>query len=628
MELLRLSHITCSRGKHKVLNRLNFKVELGRIHVILGEHGAGKSTLVRTMCGLINPDAGLIYINGRRQKRFSYFEARKQCIEFVPQEGDTLKPLTVIENFTMLCGKKKIRRNRLKTELSEFLRQKGFSLPLHHRITDIGAQDIILLNILKHVYQRPRLLILDEILDKLEPHLFSKVMLLLSELKIDGTAIVIVSHNINDLYSYADTFSIVRHGQTVLTKKVSNIDRVSLIKLAYLGTGTQVRGDMSNPEFRALLRTNFYVLVNLPVIMILVDHEEKILMLSNAARKFFAIDDSNLPDLNLKQVLTNRPEYERVVNRCGKDTSSRIYNITLRYNGGKRIFDILINPIKIDHFRVGDIVILNDTTDKELLKTQLILKDRLSSIGLLSMGVAHEINNPLDIVLKCTDLLKNSSLNQTQHELVQDIEIEIDTISRIVEALMSTSGSIEKGIEIFDFNEMLRTIIKQVSRLASDLSIVLSVDLAKHSILIKANPTQIKQVLLDLIKNSFEAIEKDGMIEISTSIILSNENPIALFTIRDNGKGFDGDNSEDIFLPFFSTKSSSGKNLGLGLYCSYNIVKEHGGEIIMEENSGKGAVFHVKLPLAEFDRGGESIPISLRKLAKETGNHFISPVNN
>lgn len=594
--MLELADITFRYESNPILNQLNFSVQRGKIHVLLGEHGSGKSTLAKLICGLLKPENGRMIFDDQIIKKLTYREARKFGIEFVPQQDDMLVPLTVFENFFMLSDKKRSKTKNVTEEVFTFLQENGFSFDLDTRVTDLNPQDRVALDILKHIYCSPRLLVLDEVLDKLENQMFLKVIPLLSRLKNEGAGILIVSYQINTLYDYADTFSIIRRGEIILNRSVSSIDRLSLIKLAYMNTQKQVKGDMPNTAFQRLLRANFHVLLNIPIKLVFLDHQQNILLLSDAAKSYFSRVDYDDIGLPLEDFLSDDSVYSRIVDYCGDDSTNLIYNVPITRNGEKRLVDIVIYPVQVDNYRVGDILIINDITAKEFLKQQLILKEKLSSIGLLAMGVAHEINNPLDIVLKCIDLLELSELNDQQKELVQDIETEIDSISKIVDTLMSTSDSTERDLEVFNFNELVKNVVKQVSRLASEMRIAFSLNLSEENILIEANPTQIKLVLLDLIKNSFEAIENSGLIQLSTSLVYSNEKPFLLFVIKDNGKGFDVESVDDIFLPFFSTKDSLGKNLGLGLYNSYNVIKDHDGEISMENNHDRGVSFRIKLP--------------------------------
>ena len=471
------------------------------------------------------------------------------------------------------------------------------SLILIKRADKLSPEDMVVLDILKHIFCQPKLLIIDEILDKLEGLTLQKIIRLLVELKRKGSSILIVSHKIDTFYDYVDTFSIIRKGEIITSKLVSNIDRMSLIKIAYTNTQKQERGDLSNVDFKRLLRANFNILVDIPIILIFLDEQDDIVLVSNLAKKYFSRPNHDDIGIPFRQFLGDDLLFEKIQKSLRNEDTTQIYNVPVTLRGKKRITDIIIFPVKVDSFQMGNLIFIHDITEKESLKQQIVLKEKLSSVGLLAMGVAHEINNPLDIILKCIDLLQLSKLDVQQKELISDIETEVDSASMIVKSLITTTDNTKEDDIIFDFSELLQTIVKQVSHLASTMEIQFVLDFVDDELLIMGNKVKTKLVLLDLIKNSLEAIDKKGVIRLSTQILIKDETPFLHFRIEDDGKGIDIENIDDVFLPFFSTKGYSGKNMGLGLYNSYNMIKEMNGILSIDRTREKGAAFEILFPL-------------------------------
>jgi signal transduction histidine kinase len=506
----------------------------------------------------------------------------------------------------MLSEIKTVSRKITKEKVTLFLEKSGFMFNLDSSAQKLTPEEMVVLDILKHIYCKPKLLVIDEILDKLEGLTLQKIMKLLIQLKEMGSSILIISHKIDTFYNYVDMFSIIRKGEIIITRSVSNIDRLSLIKLAYTNTQKQEHGDLSNVDFKRLLRANFNILVDIPIILIFLDDQYDLVLASNLAKNYFSRPNREDTGIPFRKFLGDDALYNKIRKSLMNEDTNQIYNIPVTLNGEKRITDIIIFPVKVDSFKMGNIIFINDITEKESLKQQIVLKEKLSSVGLLAMGVAHEINNPLDIILKCIDLLQLSKLDIQQKELVNDIETEVDLASTIVKSLVTTTDNTKDEDILFDFNDLLKTIVKQVTHLASTMDIRFIIDFVEDSMIIKGNKVKAKLVILDLIKNSFEAMEKAGTIRLSTKIFSVKGKPFLNFRIEDDGKGIDIENIDDIFLPFFSTKGSTGKNMGLGLYNSYNMIQEMNGLLSIDSSKEKGSAFEIVLPLLNY-RGNSKI---------------------
>jgi len=233
-------------------------------------------------------------------------------------------------------------------------------------------------------------------------------------------------------------------------------------------------------------------------------------------------------------------------------------------------------------------------TQKELAKAE-----RLSGLGLLAAGVAHEINNPLAIIRGNTELLQDEiPEGAEEREEVEAIMLEIGRIERIVNNLRVFSRSGIKRVSSFSLGSVLDSILDQVGHQIPLETYRIARDYWGKDLEIEGDQDQIRQVFTNLIINGLQAMAGGGILTIDLSPDASAES--VSVTVTDSGPGISPEHLEKLFTPFFSTKS---RGTGLGLAVSYGIVSDHGGEIKVTSREGQGATFSVSLPLKQGTDG-------------------------
>jgi nitrogen-specific signal transduction histidine kinase len=223
--------------------------------------------------------------------------------------------------------------------------------------------------------------------------------------------------------------------------------------------------------------------------------------------------------------------------------------------------------------------------------------DRLATLGELAAGAAHEIRNPLTSIRSSIQFLKRKLNDSTDIEMANDLISEVDRINEIIEGMLSFA----KPQPLKKENTQLKTILQQTIQLVSNsarkegIEIHLDYQAGREDIF--ADPSQLKQVFLNIIMNSIQAIESEpGKIEINT-ILSDGQNkytPEYLIEVIDNGKGISNENIDKIFDPFYTTKN---EGTGLGLSISYGIINQHGGDIEFFSDPGKGTKVKIRIPL-------------------------------
>jgi len=222
--------------------------------------------------------------------------------------------------------------------------------------------------------------------------------------------------------------------------------------------------------------------------------------------------------------------------------------------------------------------------------------EKMSSLGQLVAGVAHEINNPLAVIVAYSQMLvKQPAHDDKTRQTLQKVLHESERAAKIVRDLLTFARPCEPQLRVVDLNELVRSVISiRESELRSQ-NIECKMTLARDLPLTKADPLQLEQVLNNLVTNAIHA-----MVELNQERKLAVTSESTGFYIRvtvaDSGPGISPENISRIFDPFFTTKAP-GKGTGLGLSISNTILQEHRGKIWAQSELGKGAKFHVELPV-------------------------------
>ncbi len=235
---------------------------------------------------------------------------------------------------------------------------------------------------------------------------------------------------------------------------------------------------------------------------------------------------------------------------------------------------------------------------------QMAQADKLASIGQLSAGVAHEINNPLGIILGYTQLLlRNESPDSERCNDLRTIEKHVRNCKSIVERLLNFSRSSKPKKEMVRVHEVIDDVLNFIQHQSNLDHIDIEKDYDPKLPPMLLDEKKIRQVLVNLFMNARHAVSStEGSIILSTRF--DAENHAAEIRIRDTGYGIEQKNLSRIFDPFFTTKPT-GEGTGLGLSVSYGIIKNHGGDISVESEPGKGSVFTIMLPVVtEYEEIG------------------------
>jgi signal transduction histidine kinase len=244
------------------------------------------------------------------------------------------------------------------------------------------------------------------------------------------------------------------------------------------------------------------------------------------------------------------------------------------------------------------IAIENARLYENLKQSQIIIRraDRLSSLGMLTAGLAHEIRNPLVAIRTFTQLLPERYQDKEFRELFQSLAMkEVDRICGLVNDLLSFARPSTPNMSAQDVSEIVSNIARILQSQAKEKDVKIGLHMASRLPKIFIDKEQIKQVCMNLILNAIQSIEGGGAVEVGTHLFGENGEPRFIqIEVRDTGIGIPEKDIENIFNPFFTTKEDGS---GLGLSISHQIIKEHGGYMVVESEVGKGTSFFIRLPV-------------------------------
>ncbi len=324
--------------------------------------------------------------------------------------------------------------------------------------------------------------------------------------------------------------------------------------------------------------------------MVMVDAEGRILMVNSAFLQRYQLAAEQVQGADLAQLSAdNRLPY----GPCFPAADSPLQHEVSLADGSE--FSVISYPVVLQENEGGAMVCFaRDITGQKEVDRRIRRTERLAALGHLAAGVAHEINNPLGVILCYAEILEKKKGDPGQRE--QDIRVivrQARTCQRIVSDLLNFSRRHDSEYSLVHVQDIVsdvkRLLVRQLEQREISLSYRQEEDIAPCFM----DRARMQQVLVNLIMNSVQAVEKNGEIAITAS--MDGEGRLVV-QVRDNGCGISEDVLPRIFDPFFTTKDGE-QGTGLGLSVSMGIVREHGGSLTVSSREGEGSCFTVILPL-------------------------------
>ena len=275
-----------------------------------------------------------------------------------------------------------------------------------------------------------------------------------------------------------------------------------------------------------------------------------------------------------------------------------LYKFRLNTPAGEtRMANVAIAPLVTKDFHViGRLVLMDDITERIELESQLSQAEKMSSIGLLAAGVAHEVNTPLAVISSYAQMLsKQLQGDEKKFALLDKITRQTFRASEIVNNLLNFSRTSGAEFGEVDINKVIRETLTLLEHQFKVGRITVEQDTCERLPLIHGNAGKLQQVSLNLFLNAKDAMPEGGKLRVTTQ----NGSGV-IVTISDTGMGIAQEHIERIYDPFFTTKHSprdGRRGTGLGLSVTYGIIQEHAGKIRVESKLGSGTTFYLDFPL-------------------------------
>jgi len=286
-----------------------------------------------------------------------------------------------------------------------------------------------------------------------------------------------------------------------------------------------------------------------------------------------------------------------IASRATAEHVSGIYKFRMKTRAGREsVVNASIAPLLgKDGAHLGRLILLDDITQRVRMEDQMLQNEKLTSLGLLAAGVAHEVNTPLAVISNYSQMLgKQIPADDPKQKTIERIVKQTFRASEIVNNLLnfSRTGSSE-AMEV-DLNSVLEETLTLVQHPFKTARVNVLKNYAPQLPPVLGSTTRLQQVFLNLFLNARDAMPGGGMLEVRTAAY----NGSIEVEVTDTGSGIPPDHLHRIFDPFFTTKST-GKGTGLGLSVSYGIIKEHAGKVDVRSTPGKGTSFRMEFPAAK-----------------------------
>ncbi len=597
--LLQMRNIHVSYDGIHALKGIDFDLYRGEIHALIGEHRAGKSSLVKILSGAVRRKEGEVVFDGKRIANFTTATATLHGIGMVYQNLNVIPNMDAVKN--VFAGQYIVKRMgfmdypRMLAKTLELFDRLNLKIDPGTPLYKLPLSQQYMVEFARIFIMDPRLIILDEVSHKLTPDEMLPIYRMIAEKKRSGGSVIYITHDMDEILQLADRVTVLKDGYRRGTEIVKDLDKFRLFQLTY--SFAIKKKELGQDAKRShVIRTYVEnVIQHLPVGVIILDLKDRVQMVNLAALEVLKPGSSPLLKTPFWKLLdgVEAEVLREIKEKVGNREEGAWDEVSFR---DKARVKISVVPFKdIDYGIFGNTILIQDVSADHHLKSYFVRSEKMASVAEVAVGVAHEINNPLYIIKNSFELIDGERLSPEVREKLQDIEKEVDRIVKIVESLLSFSRVRELPEKRVKLAALLEEVLLLLHHSLSQKSIKVMKKLRDFDVEVLGDENRLKQLFINLINNSMEAVLDEGTLE----VILHPEREqkrVKVF-VSDNGYGIPNDIQENIFKPFFSTKITK-RNTGLGLSICQQIVKEHKGDMSFKSVPGKKTSFCVQLPLA------------------------------
>lgn len=608
--ILVLDRVCVDYGINQVrLNEVSLQIATGSMHAIVGDRGAGKSTLIKTISGVIPKTSGTLLFEDRVLDNHSPDKAIKLGIVSIYQENTLIPSMKVYEN---VFFKREIRRGRLlydhrrmRQQTQEALRELSCDLDPATPVAACNMLQRQIVEMARIQCSNPKMVLIDELSGRLYPEELEKFHHILSLLRSRGVTIVYVAHNIDEVFDLANRVTVLKGGSVIQTEDVSHVDKMQLLRLTY--SSIRNRREIERDNLRLFYLKNFYdiVMQHIPLPMIVVDSDRTVVAASDPLLKYAGVAREALIGQLVEQRLS-------LVDRSWPTVAEALRALEpvhpcaaqLQLGAESRPCQVSMIPLAGPEFAfVGTILILSPPQEAAPFSGQVQTLGRRVPYSQSIAGIAHELNNPLGIVLNYLKLMRSEPQLAQVRDHAEAVEHEVLRIRSILKRLLASGSPPDQAPSTCSVQAIADGIIGMLRPTMESQGIEVSVAVERN-VPLRIEAELLKQLLVNVLLNSVEAMPCGGRLSLDIRCGGSSPPGCALIEVRDTGVGIPRENLQRIFEPFFSTKSDRGDR-GLGLAIVRDILEQAGGSIEVDSSPGEGSVFRLVLPVQRDTQGGK-----------------------
>ena len=372
----------------------------------------------------------------------------------------------------------------------------------------------------------------------------------------------------------------------------SGTDELGQVSRKITQVGQQLRGVH---EIFSTLRENMNsVMAGLEDGLLLFTRDARAVMISPAAEKFLGAQSGQLLGRRVTEIFPLGHPLRDALRLEGDELSEIASETELLTADGPRRVGVSVQAIQEDGERMGALVTLRDLDSLENINTQLQVSERMSALGRITAGVAHEVKNPLNSMRLWLENLKESIPLEPEgnaYQAVQVLDKEIDRLDAVVKRFLDFTRPMELRLEATHLPKLLKEVLEiaqpQFQKANVQVAQLLPIDVPE----VYVDRALLQQAVLNLVLNAVEAMPEGGQLR----VVLSRRGDMAEITVGDTGKGISAENRQKIFQLFYTTRPGGS---GIGLASTFRIVQLHNGSIDFTSEVGRGTTFRIELPLA------------------------------
>ena len=599
--LMDLEHVSLKIGERTVLKNISFTIPAGSFIGVIGEGGAGKSSLLKLMTGVLRKTSGTLRFEGKElASNYNPIISSRYKIMAIYQNPLIIPALNACQNifFSREIKKGVLYDHRaMRRQVLEAFRILSLNIDPDLPLEFYNSDQHLWVEIARILCFEPKLVLLDDISTRLTPPEQEKVFGMFSAMLKEGVSVVYFSSSFIDALHHADKVLILKNGEIV--DEVEKDEEAPQLKVDHAQFFTRDDLERKNLELFYQQLFNESIVNTLPLPILVLNPRQEIVFANHAMIDLWGIKRGELKSISLSRLLKVPEEtLEKVYGKIRSREEALLRDVTIQAMGKTTQVSIRCLPIFRRETYFGMIFLFMDSKEAEMSREERKVSAVYDSLAKSIAKAAHEINNPLGIILNYIQLIKSSSSIEEVHESIAPIEKEINRIKRIIGSLMKKDFEPEGPSPYGASFSILSRMIPELKNLLDPIMREQNIDLkvqGEEEAAIHIHEDQCKQVLLNILMNSIEAMPAGGLIEIKYGKTFKKNKSFGYISVRDTGTGIKKEILPRIFDLFYSTKAEK-QAKGIGLSLCKDIVEKSGGFITVASEEGKGAEFTVLVP--------------------------------